>query len=430
MSSAAFSRISTELHYHTNPSKTTSSSQEKIKTLLPFLKPGGNIFAHSSAPSICSIPSSVTHITISPLEKLAATIHIFHEVFGENFRDNLKLNFAITPNSQPTTYILSGITTINGTKYNFNIATCQHYQFEMISKQLTKKAEHYELSPELEITKGPISISITQPKLPEVKFFTSHSANDYSRVFTLAANVTYEIGIFNGKYYSAKHLEKQSLVLFSDGSRYNGPWKNGQPDCQETPTEPAGQVTTTTDVAAKQTKNLDPQRTQEIKIYVNGTIYSGDLYNGVPYGDGRKYHLNTLLDITGTWNNEHLLNGIGEGILSANGSLYNGTYLDNPKQPDLENWTLYSGDWKDNKPHGTGRLVDKHGDLISEGTWENGTFIELTQPTKGEAQKTEEVAILPTTRYHVAATLHSGSHETPESAPKWTVTRTRQSHRK
>ncbi len=32
----------------------------------------------------------------------------------------------------------------------------------------------------------------------------------------------------------------------------------------------------------------------------------------------------------------------------------------------------YDGEWKDHKRHGKGKVVDKNGETIQEGTWEHG----------------------------------------------------------
>lgn len=88
------------------------------------------------------------------------------------------------------------------------------------------------------------------------------------------------------------------------------------------------------------------------EIYANGDIYEGE------YKDGKKHGRSKY-----TW---------------ANGDFYEGGYKDGDMH-GLGKYTwadgdFYEGEYNVGEMHGQGIIKDKHGRVLQEGTWENGTF--------------------------------------------------------
>lgn len=144
--------------------------------------------------------------------------------------------------------------------------------------------------------------------------------------------------------------------------------------------------------------------------YLNGTPkIEGEFKNGELDGAGKKYYDNGQLEQEGTFN-EGKLDGKSKlyhknGNLKADGNYEDGTLLGEAKvyyengnlhyegdfdQGWLKEWGMYGdgveyyengkikyqGVFKANKYHGKGTLYNDQGQIIQEGTWDDGIFVE------------------------------------------------------
>jgi hypothetical protein len=140
-------------------------------------------------------------------------------------------------------------------------------------------------------------------------------------------NATYK----DGRYYEGTFENNMShglgTLLYSNGSKYDGTFEN------------------------------DNATGLGITTYNNGEIYKGDHVNGIREGKG-EYHYKTspfYMMYTGDYKN---------GLFDGHGELH------------LIDGTNYIGEFKDNKRHGNGKLVNAEtGDVIKDGQWENDTYI-------------------------------------------------------
>jgi len=95
-------------------------------------------------------------------------------------------------------------------------------------------------------------------------------------------------------------------------------------------------------------------------LYKSGNKYKGKFLNGQKHGYGR-FIWTSGAKYKGDWKNNKR---DGQGIeLLADGSRYEGTF-------------------KNHKKHGTGKYYNSQGELVNEGTWNNGMYAEQTKTTK------------------------------------------------
>jgi len=146
-----------------------------------------------------------------------------------------------------------------------------------------------------------------------------------------------------GKWKDGK-LHGQGTFKKPDGSSiYAGEWKDG---------EWHGQGTWILDIAAK-----------DVPV---GSKYVGKWKDSLPHGQG----VFTLADGTiwgeGEW--QH-----GWFLYDYNGQFENGLFSGDGVGR-LIGGVLYTGEWKDGKPHGQGTAV-RHDNTIEDGRWDNGRYV-------------------------------------------------------
>ena len=128
-------------------------------------------------------------------------------------------------------------------------------------------------------------------------------------------------------------------------------------------------------VPLKSHKSVTPKKTQK-RIYLDGAVYEGDIYNGARHGKGilryAKDDIEGRLKYNGEWK-KHKLHGKGV-MLWRDGSKYEGAWVDDKRNgKGIMIWadgTKYDGDWKTEKRNGRGILIWPDG-VKYEGEWKN-----------------------------------------------------------
>ena len=115
--------------------------------------------------------------------------------------------------------------------------------------------------------------------------------------------------------------------------------------------------------------------------YANGDTYEGGFELGVRHGEGT-----VTLKSGDIITSKFSLNEIGNKvkIKYVSGDIYEGGFVSGKRAGQgtytFKNGNYYSGEWKDNKPHGSGKQYNKASNAMQEGTWKDGVFVGATKP--------------------------------------------------
>ena len=201
----------------------------------------------------------------------------------------------------------------------------------------------------------------------------------------------------NGDYYKGEFSEGkkngQGNIIYANGTKYEGTFKNDYHDGYGKLMQSNGEI-------YEGEWKKGKINGKGMRIHSNGNKYIGNYVNNVRNGNGH------LIFVNGESYNGNFINGKANGIgifKFKNGNIYEGEFKDNLimgkgtltlKNGDKyigiftnglingkgtfinNNGEKYIGDFQSNKKSGYGRLFDKNGNLIKEGMWENGIFIE------------------------------------------------------
>lgn len=168
----------------------------------------------------------------------------------------------------------------------------------------------------------------------------------------------------DGDYYTGYMVNGvphgEGTYYWVDGSYYTGTWVNGS-------REGYGELFNADGFSYKGQWKADTRHGTGTAVYAGGDSYVGDHVNGERHGKGTYYWADGSY-YTGSW-----VNGSREGygeLHYADGYVYKGYWSEGDRNgygelthPD--GYTAYTGDWKDDKRHGTGTSVYSGGDTYT-----------------------------------------------------------------
>jgi len=147
--------------------------------------------------------------------------------------------------------------------------------------------------------------------------------------------------LYTGQWNEKGHRHGRGICTYSDGSKYEGYWKN------------------------------DERGGKGRLIYNNGEVYEGDWVNDKCEGYGIYIHSDDS-QYKGEWKN-NVKHGKGVRTL-ANRDKYDGEWKNNEMHGEgVYTWTdgdKYDGEWKNNEKHGKGVHILANGDKY-DGEWKN-----------------------------------------------------------
>ena len=114
-------------------------------------------------------------------------------------------------------------------------------------------------------------------------------------------------------------------------------------------------------------------------------MYAGEMKNRVPHGKGVMVYYKDNLGGWKTYEGD-FKEGIREGngkMTYRNGDYYEGEFKnwvrDGYGEFHYSNGTIYKGQLRYNVRHGRGKLINKKGDVISEGIWKKDVFVRFSE---------------------------------------------------
>ena len=201
----------------------------------------------------------------------------------------------------------------------------------------------------------------------------------------------------NGDYYNGEYIkgkkEGQGSIIYKNGTKYEGSFKNDFHDGYGKLIQLDGEI-------FEGEWKKGKINGKGMRIHSNGSKYIGSYINNIRNGQGH------LILINGESYNGNFINGKANGLGTfkfKNGNIYYGEFKDNlimgkgtltlkngdkyigifnngylnGKGTYINNNTgeKYVGNFEANKKNGEGKLYDINDNLIKEGIWENGIYI-------------------------------------------------------
>lgn len=221
--------------------------------------------------------------------------------------------------------------------------------------------------------------------------------------------------VYKGHWSIDKKKNGYGIFVNSDGSKYEGLFRNGKLDGK-------GRYITVKGDFFEGNFSNGYASGYGIFIHSDGSIYKGNWMNDLPWGDGEEWTSdgayykgdffqgkkfgvgefnwkdgsmylggvkNDLLNGEGiySWNDGKRYKGFwlsnnmhGKGVLeNPDGSKYEGSFVNSKKEGKGKYWynkdKYYEGEWKNGKQHGKGKIV-KNG-VVEEGEWLEGKKIKI-----------------------------------------------------
>ena len=209
-------------------------------------------------------------------------------------------------------------------------------------------------------------------------------AQGNGRYFDENGNLIYK-GEFNNNQYDGKgelydvvsQGGKEDSVLYYEGEFENG-YRTGKGKMYHTEGENAGELYYEGDFYQS---SLNGKGTI---YYSEDHIYEGGFAESHKHGFGKEIYTNSdgkEVVSYGTYSNDEL-NGHGEkyidGVLRNEGEFINGSLTGQAILYYENGYIRYKGEFLDDKANGEGTLYSKtnEGEIVHQGKWENGEFIE------------------------------------------------------
>jgi uncharacterized protein (TIGR02145 family) len=185
-----------------------------------------------------------------------------------------------------------------------------------------------------------------------------------------------------GEWKNGKQNGK-GKVNYSNGMVYEGDFENGNLNGEGKLVDSKGNISkghweTGKLVSPKQNipsninepKNIQTNQNQK-RILDDGSIYEGELVNGIMEGKGKYLFKDGTLYVGDFKNNQ--LEGYGK-FTYPSGKIYEGEVVRGKRQGAglmfyKNGKTMFDGDWLDDKLDGLGKYYDENGKLICEGEW-------------------------------------------------------------
>jgi len=184
----------------------------------------------------------------------------------------------------------------------------------------------------------------------------------------ITSNSVYEGEFYNGKFCG------QGKITYADGVIFVGKFRLDYPGAG-TVFWPDGRIYTgehKKSMSFENEKKYYENGQSEEGLWPNGNTYIGKFDTFIPHGEGKMCYSNGQIE-EGLW-----LDGVNIGNISAkydDGSVYSGDIENGMKNGlgimhwhDVQDMELYTGEWKDDKYHGQGILT------YSDGTVKKGEF--------------------------------------------------------